>query len=293
MSNTKWAFYTGCVAKGGCPELYPAAVNVSKKLGIELDELMDVGCTGSGVLSQDISDPINARTFAKAEAKGLNIMTICSTCQGVMMQANTRLKADPEYRNMINKEYLAEEGLEYKGTIEVKHMLWVMVEDVGLDKVKALVTQPLTGLKVSPFYGCFLRRPADIMNPKKNRNTYIEDVIRACGGEVVDISAKSKCCGFPLLMHNEDNALQMTSDHTSEARTKGADSMVTPCPLCHLELDGQQPRAEKQSGKDINMPVLHLPQLIGLAFGYSPKELDMNRHIIPTKVIEGKLSVSA
>jgi succinate dehydrogenase / fumarate reductase cytochrome b subunit len=110
---------------------------------------------------------------------------------------------------------------------------------------------------------------------------------------VVDISAKSKCCGFPLLMHNETNALNMTGDHTGEARSKGADGMVTPCPLCHLELDGQQGRAEKLQQKEINMPVLHLPQLIGLAFGYTPKELDMNRHIVPTRAIEGKLAVQA
>ena len=111
----KYALYSGCVSKGGCPELYPAALKVADRLGIELEELTDVGCNGAGVLPQYITDPINARTFAKAEKLGLPIMTICSTCQGVMTQANHRLQEHPEYREEINREYLAEEGLEYQG----------------------------------------------------------------------------------------------------------------------------------------------------------------------------------
>lgn len=289
----KYAFFPGCVSQGGAPELYPAAVKVAQKLGMELNELRDVGCTGAGVLEQEVSDPINARTLAKAEKLGIPLMTICSTCTGVLSMANLRLRSDPEYRDRINKEYLAEEGLEYKGTTDIKHMMWAITEDVGMEVFRSKVTNPLKGLKISPFYGCFLRRPTEAVDPSKKRRQSLEEIIRGVGAEVIDISAKSKCCGFPLLMHNEVNALQMTSDHTGEARTKGADGMVTPCPLCHLELDGQQPRAEKQTGKEINMPVLHLPQLIGLAFGYTPKELDMNRHIIPTKVIDGKIAIKA
>ena len=139
--------------------MYPAAKSVCERLGIELDELTDVGCTGAGVLSQEVSDPINARTLAKVEQMGMTMMTICSTCQGVLTQANHRLKSDAEYREMINREYLAEEGLEYKGTVDVKHFLWVLDEEYGLDKLKGLVVRPLNGLKVAPFYGCYLRRP--------------------------------------------------------------------------------------------------------------------------------------
>jgi len=163
----KYAFYPGCVSRGGCPELYPSAVKVTGALGIELEEIKDAACTGAGVLPQNISDPINARTFAKAENMGLPIMTICSTCQGVMLQANHRLKGDPEYRAKINKEYLAEEGLEYKGTTEVKHLLWVLMEDYGVERLKSLIKRPLKGLRVSPFYGCFLRRPPEVVVPTK------------------------------------------------------------------------------------------------------------------------------
>ena len=166
----KYAFYPGCVSKGGCPELFPSSVKVADKLNIEIEEMKDVACTGAGVLPQYLSDPINARTLAKAEKLGLPMMTICSTCQGVLAQANYRLTSDPEYRAKINKEYLAEEGLEYKGTTDVKHLLWVLFEDYGIDRLKSLIRRPLTGLKVSPFYGCFLRRPPEAITPTKESN---------------------------------------------------------------------------------------------------------------------------
>jgi len=290
----KYAFYPGCVSRGGCPELYPSAVKVAAKLGIELEELKDVGCTGAGVLPQYISDPINARTFAKAEGLGLPIMTICSTCQGVMSQANYRLKGDSEYRAKINQEYLSEEGLEYKGTTEVKHLLWVLFEDYGIERLKSLLRRPLKGLRVAPFYGCYIRRPPEAITPTKElnrRKNYLDELIEILGAEVADISGKGKCCGFPILTANEENSLAMVGKHTGEAKEKGADCMVTPCPLCHLNLDGNQPRAEAQEGKEIGLPILHLPQFLGLALGFDPGEMNLKRHIVPTQTVESKVSM--
>ena len=286
-----YAFYPGCVSKGGCPELYPAAVKVAAKLNIELVELTDVGCNGAGCLSQEVSDPINARTLAKVERMGTMMMTICSTCQGVFTQANHRFKSDPEYLALINREYLAPEGLEYKGTVEIKHFLWVLDEEFGLDNLKELVVRPLSGLKVAPFYGCYLRRPPELMIPKgwERRKTVLESTIETLGGEVTTISGKGKCCGFPILSANEENSLEMCGTHTLEASQKGADCMVTPCPLCHLELDGKQADAERHKGERIDMPILHLPQLVGLALGFSPREMNLHRHIVSTDDVVDKL----
>jgi succinate dehydrogenase / fumarate reductase cytochrome b subunit len=290
----KYAFYPGCVSRGGCPELYPSAVKVSDVLGIELEEMKDVACTGAGVLPQAVSDPINARTFAKAEQLGHSIMTICSTCQGVMLQANYRLKNDSDYRAMINKEYLAEEGLEYKGTIEVKHLLWVLFEDYGIERLKSLIKRPLTGLRVSPFYGCFLRRPPEVVVPTKAeaaRKTYLNDLIRILGAECVDFSGMGKCCGFPILTANEQNSLAMVGKHTGEAKDKGADCMVTPCPLCHLNLDGNQSKAAAQEGKDIGLPIIHLPQFLAMALGFDTKDLDLKRHLVSADTVESKVNM--
>ena len=115
------------------------------------------------------------------------------------------------------------------------------------------------------FYGCYLRRPPEVVVPKgkESRKVSLENAIKALGGNVVATKGKGKCCGFPILYPNERNSLEMCGTHTLEAKDKGADAMVTPCPLCHLELDGTQSRAAQHKGKKIDLPVLHLPQLVG------------------------------
>ena len=163
----KYAFYPGCVSRGAAPELYDATVEVCSRLGIELeyDSMSGASCTGAGILQEKnlkLGDTLNARTFALAEKTGLPLMTICSTCQGVMSQANDRLKSDPEYLAEINKS-LADEGLEYKGTADPRHLLWVLIEDVGIEKVKSLVVKPMTGFKAAPFYGCYIVRPSSAL----------------------------------------------------------------------------------------------------------------------------------
>jgi len=293
----KYALFAGCVSRGGCPELYPATLKVCQKLGFFLDELHERGatCTGAGVLqekNQFLGDVFNARTFAIAESIGLNIMTICSTCQGVMSQANKRLKENPEYLAKVNG-YLADEGLEYKGTAQPKHLLWILIEDVGIEKLKTYVTQPLTNLRVAPFYGCYIIRPSDALEFKLHpeREDSLERVMEALGADVVDFPGKTRCCGFPILTINEKNSVSMVAKHTSEVKDLGADALVTPCPLCHLNLDGYQPKAMQQSQQNINMPILHLPQLLGLAMGFDPKELGLSRHIISAKKVLSKVGV--
>lgn len=290
----KVAFYPGCVARGGCPELYTATLKVCQKLDIELEELTGAACTGAGVLQEKdrkLGDALNARTFAMAERKGLPIMTICSTCQGVMSQANKRLQDDAAYRAQIN-EVLKEEGLEYTGNVEIKHLLWVMVEDLGVDKVKTLFTRKLQDLRIAPFYGCYIVRPSWALgfSEHPDRQGALETLIEAVGATVVDFEGKTKCCGLPILLINEKNSVDMVAKHTSTAQHLGANAMVTPCPLCHLNLDGYQPKAAKQSGIAIHMPILHLPQLMGLAMGFSPKEMGMERHIVSTRAVEEKIA---
>lgn len=291
----KYAFFPGCVSRGGCPELYQAAKLICQKLDIELEEMPGASCTGAGVLQEKnefLGDTLNARTFAMAEKLGLQIMTICSTCQGVMSQAIFRMKKDADYLARVNAE-LAEEGLEYKGTANPKHLLWILIEDVGLDKLTQLITRPLKGIRMAPFYGCYLIRPTDAldMDEHPERLTALEKVIETLGATVVDFSGKTRCCGFPILTINEGNSVAMVAKHTIDTKDLGADVMVTPCPLCHLNLDGFQPKAQAQAGRKIDMPILHLPQALGLAMGISRKDLGLQRHIMSTKALTTKLGV--
>jgi succinate dehydrogenase / fumarate reductase cytochrome b subunit len=139
-----------------------------------------------------------------------------------------------------------------------------------------------------------MRRPPEVVTPTKEyagRKSYLENLITAVGAELTDISGKGKCCGFPILTANQQNSLAMTAKHTGEARQNGAHCMVTPCPLCHLNLDGQQSRAAAQQDTQIVLPILHLPQFVGLALGFSPAELDLKRHLVSTQVVENQVGM--
>ncbi len=286
----KYALFTGCVAKGAGRELMTATTLVCKKLGIELVEMVDAACCGAGVISEDnpmIADIVNARTFALAEEQGLNIMNICGTCQGVHRKLQVKLAKDPAYKARVNEALIAETGHEYKGHVEIKHFYEVMLEDFGLDKLKAAVTKPLSELKVAPFYGCYALRPheySDLENPD-NPNE-LEKLFETLGCKVVEYSERLKCCGFPILMMNKTNSLQLSGNAILSAKNAGADCLVTPCPLCHLNMDAYQPEIESCTGESLNMPILHVPQLVAMALGFSTDDLKMKTHIVrPTEAV--------
>jgi len=283
----KVAFHPGCVSKGACPELYVSATLIAPSLGLELRELVSAPCTGAGVLSEqnpDLADALNALTLAMAEAEDAELMTICSTCQGVLSDHNYHLKNDPVRLEKANAT-IADQGFRYKGTTTVKHMLWMLFEDIGLDRVERAIKRKLTGLKIAPFYGCYILRPSEALGLRERpeRKTYLDRLIALLGAEPVEYRGATKCCGFPMVTFNRDKALAMGGNHILEAKEKGADLLVTPCPLCHLNLDGQQPDASKVIKKDLGVPIFHLPQLLGLAFGFEPEQLRLNHHVVSTK----------
>jgi succinate dehydrogenase / fumarate reductase cytochrome b subunit len=291
----KVAFFPGCVSKGACPELYVSTQAIAGPLGLELYELTEAPCTGAGVLSEQnpqLGDALNGLTIAMAEAQGADLMTICSTCQGVLSQHDYALKHDEERREKANAT-IADQGFRYNGTAKVKHLLWMLFEEIGIDKVKAAIKRKLTGLKVAPFYGCYILRPAEVLGlqEKPERKTYLEQLISILGAEAVEYKGSTKCCGFPMATFNREKSLAMGGNHILEAKSKGADLLVTPCPLCHLNLDAQQPDAARILKQEIDVPIFHLPQLLGLAFGMEPEELRLNHHVVSTKGVIEKVEL--
>ena len=295
----KVAYWPGCVSRGFTPELHGSMAKVAPLLDIELVELDRGNCCGAGVIAehnQELADTLNARTFALAQqTDGALMMNICSTCQGSLSECQERLDASTEYRTEIN-ETLQPEGLRYDRGVVNKNFLWVLVEEIGLDNLRSLVKRPLTNLRVGPFYGCYIVRPADRLDidAEHPRDTYLQQLIEALGGTVIDYAGAYKCCGFPIITMNKEASLKQAGRHLGDAIDADADCLVTPCPLCHLNLDLQQPLAEGVVGRDLGMPVLHLPQLVGLALGLDPKELGMGRHVVkPTSVIDWTETVVA
>ncbi len=300
MSNgdaIKVAYWPGCVSRGFTPELHGSMALVAERLGIELVELDRANCCGAGVIAehnQELADTLNARTFALAQQTGLSMMNICSTCQGAQSECQQRLDADSAYRAHVN-EVLSGQGLSYekgKDGFTNKNFLWLLVEDYGLDRLAEKVTRPLSGLKVGPFYGCYIVRPKDRLGYGEfpERDLYLEQVIELLGGEVVEYDGARKCCGFPVITMNRETSLRQAGTHVGDALDAGADCLVTPCPLCHLNLDMQQPEAAKVVNRDLGLAVLHLPQLVGLALGFEPKQLGMGKHIAPTKWVEERVA---
>jgi succinate dehydrogenase / fumarate reductase cytochrome b subunit len=297
----KVAYWPGCVSRGFTPELHGSMAKVAPMLDIELVQLDRANCCGAGVIaehSQELADTLNARTFALAQqVPGADLMmNICSTCQGAQGECQERLDANEEYRAHVNETLKATQGLEYEAGIINKNFLWVLVEDIGLDKLSSLVKRPLTNLKVGPFYGCYIVRPTSRLgiNSENPRDTYLPKVIEALGGTVIDYAGSHKCCGFPIITMNKKASLDQAGRHLGDAKDADADCLVTPCPLCHLNLDLQQPLAERQIGRKLDMPVLHLPQLVGLALGLTPKEIGLQRHVVkPTSVIDWTEAVVA
>jgi succinate dehydrogenase / fumarate reductase cytochrome b subunit len=296
----KVAYWPGCVSRGFTPELHGSMEHIAPLLDIELVELDRASCCGAGVIAehnQELADTLNARTFALAQQVGSDtmMMNICSTCQGAQTECQERLDANAEYRALVN-ENLAEYGLEYRKGVTNKNLLWMLVEDYGLDELRKRVKRPLSNLKVGPFYGCYIVRPTDRLGIDEShpRDTYLALLIEALGGTVIEYAGAQKCCGFPIITMNKEASLKQAGRHLGDAQDADADCLVTPCPLCHLNLDLQQPLAQRVVGRELNMPVLHLPQLIGLALGLSPKELGLQRHIVkPTSVIDWTTSVIA
>ncbi|MDO8673912.1 MAG: CoB--CoM heterodisulfide reductase iron-sulfur subunit B family protein [Dehalococcoidia bacterium] len=285
----KYAYFTGCVAKGTTPELNVSTLRVAEKLGIELEEMKSASCCGAGMIeeySEDMARALNGRTLALAERDGLDILTICNVCTLNLRKANKELKEDPEVMERTN-QVLGKVGLQYKGGVDVTQFLWALVRDFGLDKLKAMVKHPLTGFKVAPFYGCQILRPSELNGfDDPNNPTSLESVITALGAEPVDYDGKTKCCGFLLLTVYEETSLAMTGKHLQQAKEAGANCMVTPCPLCHINLDIYQSKIETQMGTKIDLPIFHLPQLVGLALGIAPAALRLTRNMVnPYKLL--------
>ena len=292
----KVAYWPGCVSRGFTPELHGSMAAVAPRLDLELIELDRANCCGAGVIAehnQELGDTLNARTFAMAQQTGVQMMNICSTCQGAQSECQQRLDADPDYRAMINS-HLEPEGLRYeRGGREWtnKNLLWLLVEDIGLDALREKVVRPLEGLRVAPFYGCYIVRPTGRLGYDEfpERDFYLDQVIEALGGTTVDYAGSHKCCGFPVITMARATSLRQAGRHLADAIDAGADCLVTPCPLCHLNLDLQQPEAEKYVERELGVPVLHLPQLLGLALGLEPGELGMDKHVVKTREVQRKV----
>ncbi|MCS7006446.1 MAG: CoB--CoM heterodisulfide reductase iron-sulfur subunit B family protein [Thermoleophilia bacterium] len=290
------AYYKGCLASLSAKELDVATKALAPRVGLELEELESVTCCGAGDIHEAEPDyylHLNARILAYAEATGTDtLMTVCNVCTLNLRQANHALRGDAALLRRVNRNLVEVGAPPYSGAVEVLHFLWLVAAGEGYELLKKAAHKGLRGLKIAPFYGCQILRPSKLLGfEDPDRPESLERIIEACGGEAVDYPAKVKCCGFPIIQAREEVALAELVQPLEQAAAAGADAMVTPCPLCHLSLDAWQSKLRKQTGKDLQMPVLHLAQLIGVAAGLDEAELRFRRHVVSVEPLVEKLAV--
>ena len=288
------AYYKGCLASLSAKELDSSTKALAPKLGIELEELESVTCCGAGDIHEAEPDyylHLNARILAYAEQTGADtLMTICNVCTLNLRQANFQLQNDDALRERVSDNLETVGAPRYSGGVEAKHLLWLIADGEGYEKLKEVAHKGLKGLKVAPFYGCQILRPSKLMGfEDPDRPWSLEAIIEACGGEAIDYPAKIKCCGFPIIQAREELALGELIQPIEQSLEAGADAMVTPCPLCHLSLDAWQQKLEASTGKSYQMPILHLSQLIGVAAGLDDSELKFKRHVVSIDPVLEKL----
>ena len=288
--NLNYAYYPGCAAKQIQKEADWSARAIAKQLGVELHDMPKATCCGAGNLQEH--DPaaglaINARIFSQAEEMGMDIVTICNTCLQTFCFANERLKKDPELLEKINGILIKAGVRPYNGTIDIKHFIWVLVDDLGVKNIEEHIEKPLGGLKVAPFYGCHAMRPWDIFEGRGGEQPkYLDQLIELIGGESVDYNGKDKCCGFHTMLVQENTFLKMSGSHSLEAVRQGAEVMVSPCTLCDMAMGAYQAKSEKALGQKINLPEMNITQLMGISMGLDAKTLGLSRlHVDPTEIL--------
>jgi len=276
-----YSYFPGCSAESTGRGLGLSAEAIAKPLDMELVEIEDWNCCGStpyGSLDEEGALVVAARNLALAEKMGFDLVTPCSSCYVTLSKANRHLHDHPALLKKVN-EALAVAGLEYKGTLRVRHLVDVLVNDITPDFIAARLKKPLRGLKVAPYYGCQLVRPDYGLDDTEQPVT-LDKLVAATGAEAVDFPLKVRCCGGSLMLSEEASTLGLINKLLRSAAENGANCIVTACPLCQTNLDAYQSRANSVFKMNYNVPVLFITQLIGLALGLDTKSLGLDANIV-------------
>jgi heterodisulfide reductase subunit B len=259
---------------------------VAHKLGIEFVDIFDFSCCGFPLKSSDMKQAglLAARNLALAEAQGLPICTLCSACTSMLAEEAHQLGRDKALLDEVNAE-LEKVGLSYGGNAEVKHFARVLLDDVGLDRIRQEVRVDLKGLPVATHYGCHYLKPSEIyegLEDPENPSS-LEELVNAAGAHSVEYQHKKDCCGGAVLVADEETALRMAKRKLDHVKEAGAKAMNVVCPFCSVMYDDNQKSIESQFEVSYQIPVLYLPQILGLAMGFDRKELGLNMNVVKTK----------
>lgn len=289
----KYAFFPGCSLQSSAWDFAHSTRAVCRALGIELEDIPDWSCCGSTpahASSDSLAVALPVLNLQKAERMRRPVLTACASCYSRLRTANHKVRGDEAERRRAERIT----GAAYAGSVEVHHVLDVLVNHLGLDAIRAAVRRPLGGIRVACYYGCLLTRPPKIVafdNPEYP--TCMDNLVGALGAEPVEWPFKTECCGASLSLTNADVVGRLSHRLLSMARQAGAECVAVACPLCQVNLDLRQADARKAHGALPETPVLYVTQLLGLALGLSPAELGLKALSVSADALLARLSEAA
>lgn len=282
----QYAYYPGCSLESLGKSYHLSSLEVASVLGVELNELEDWNCCGATAyfpVDELLAYTLSARNLAIAEKTGLDdFVAPCSACYKNAYTTNKYIKSDPDLAEHINYA-LEEDNLHITGKMQVRHLIEIFIEDIGLEVIQNRVINPLTDLKVAPYYGCQMVRPRkqneDVENPR-----YFENLLISLGALPIEYESKSRCCGGSLIITNRHAALDMVEKLLQDATDSQAEVIATTCPMCNVNLEVYQRQVNREFGTNYSIPVVYFTQLMGIALGCEPKGLGINKDVISNAI---------
>jgi heterodisulfide reductase subunit B len=294
MAKKEYAFYPGCSSQlRGSASNYLTSVNtMCDVLDIKMTPIPDwnccgasIGYAGSGELARHV---MNARNFVLAaeHLPGQDVVATCAACWLGAKETKEKLDASTQLMAEAN-EALKVAGLEYKGGTEVRHMVEVLIEDLGYAELGKHVVKPLEGVKIAGYVGCQTNRPFGIAGESFENPMYLDKMVETLGGEALTkYEQKVTCCGGALAFSEQDKSQKQIRDIVESAYDHGADMIVTPCPLCQANVEIYQSEINRKHGTRLAMPVTYYSQLMAVAYGATPKAAGLDGHVIQPKKLQ-------
>ena len=281
----KYLYFPGCSLKGTGKAYEESLLAVFRALGIELKEIDDWNCCGATAymsVDETKSYALAGRNLALAEREDLDVVAPCSACYLVLNKTQKGLEEHPELHRKVVKALKAG-GLDYKGKVRVRHPLDVLINDVGLDKIAQRIKSPMKDHKFAPYYGCQIVRPYASFDDQYNPVT-MDKLLKTAGAECVPYPLKTRCCGGSLTGTLPEVGLRLAYILLREAKKRGAEAIVTVCPLCQFNLDGYQGQIARKYGR-VDLPIVYFTQILGLAMGLPASQLGLKRGIISAQAV--------
>ncbi|HME45101.1 MAG TPA: CoB--CoM heterodisulfide reductase iron-sulfur subunit B family protein [Syntrophorhabdales bacterium] len=286
MIEQEYAYYSGCSLEGTASSYDRSIRLILKALGVTLREPDDWSCCGSTpahAMDHLLAGALAARNLAIVERmETATLTTPCPACLSAFKKAHARATEDRAFKDEVNQLL----DIPYEGGVKAKSTLQVIYEDVGLEAVASKVTTVLPDLKAACYYGCILSRPPRLAAFDDPENPISMDrLLAACGVEVCDFAFKTECCGAAFGVPKKEMVLRLTHKVLTMVEDCGANCVVVACPLCQQNLDLRQAQVNRAMGSSFSIPILYFSEVLGLAFGYTPEELGLDKHIVSTDAL--------